>query len=258
MEVTDMLNEETKRKLRLLNLSAAIDIIEQQDSDMQTVALPFDQRIQRIVDYVYQDKYDDRVKRLIKSAHFRIPNADIHNIYYSPQRRINRDVMNELATCGYISENRNIIIQGYSSSGKTHLGCALGKEACRQHYRTRYIRLPDLLNEVKEKATEVDGRDKLLKKYASYDVLILDEWLMVDIKRDEVAFLFELSERRFDQVSTIFCTLYKPEEWIPRLGKGTFAESIYERYAAHDAIVIDTGEMNMRKIFKNGVMRNNP
>jgi len=30
-----MLNEETKRKLRLLNLASIIDIVEQQDSDMQ-------------------------------------------------------------------------------------------------------------------------------------------------------------------------------------------------------------------------------
>ena len=88
-----------------------------------------------------------------------------------------------------------------------------------------------------------------------YDVLILDEWLMADLKKDDVAFLFELSERRFDRASTIFCTLYKKEEWIPRLGKGTFAESIYERFAAHDSIVIDTGDMNMREIFKNGTKR---
>ena len=250
-----MLNEETKRKLRIMNMNPVIDIVDQQDSDVQTVALPFEQRFQRIVDFLYQDKYDEKVQRLIKSAHLRFPKADIHDIYYSPKRRINRDVMNELATCRYIAENRNIVLQGYTSSGKTYLGCALGKEACRQHYRTRYIRLPDLLDEVKEKATEVYGRNKLLKKFAAYDVLILDEWLMSDLKKDDVAFIFELSERRFDRTSTIFCTLYKKEEWIPRLGKGTFAESIYERFAAHDSIVIDTGEMNMREIFKNGTRR---
>ena len=70
-----------------------------------------------------------------------------------------------------------------------------------------------------------------------------------------LSFLFELSERRFDKHSTIFCTLYKKEEWVPRLGRGTFAESIYERYAAHDSIIVDTGDMNMRAIFKNGEKR---
>ena len=76
-----------------------------------------------------------------------------------------------------------------------------------------------------------------------------------DSPKADVAFLFELSERRFDKASTIFCTLYKKEEWVPRLGRGTFAESIYERYAAHDSIIVDTGDMNMRAIFKNGEKR---
>ena len=249
-----MLNEETKRKLRLLNLGPVIEIVDQQDSDVQTVGLSFDQRFQQVVDYLFQDKYDEKVKRLIRSAHFRFK-ADMHNIYYSPQRRINREVMNELATCNYIAANKNVILQGYTSSGKTYLACALGKEACRQHYRTRYIRIPDLFEEVHDKAAEVNGRNKLLKKYASYDVLILDEWLMTDLNKVDVSFLFELSERRFDKHSTIFCTLYKKEEWVPRLGRGTFAESIYERYAAHDSIIVDTGDMNMRAIFKNGEKR---
>ena len=103
-EATDMLNEETKRKLRLMNLAPVIDIVDQQDSDVQTVALPFDQRFQRIVDFLYQEKYNEKVKRLVKSARLRFPKADVHDIYYSPNRKINRDIMNELATCRYISE----------------------------------------------------------------------------------------------------------------------------------------------------------
>ena len=156
---------------------------------------------------------------------------------------------------GLVLNKKNVILQGYTSSGKTYLACALGKEACRQHYRTRYIRIPDLFEEVHDKVAEDNGRNKLLRKYANYDVLILDEWLMTDLNKADVSFLFELSERRFDKHSTIFCTLYKKEEWVPRLGRGTFAESIYERYAAHDSIVVDTGDMNMRAIFKNGEKR---
>ena len=47
-----MLNEETKRKLRIMNMTPVIDIVDQQDCDVQTVALPFEQRFQRIVDFL--------------------------------------------------------------------------------------------------------------------------------------------------------------------------------------------------------------
>lgn len=88
----------------------------------------------------------------------------------------------------------------------------------------------------------------IYKKYANYQVLVLDEWLINDMSKKEVEFLFELSERRYDSSSTIFCTLYRKDDWIHRLGKGVYAESISERYE-HNVISIETGEMNMREIF---------
>ena len=60
-----MLNEETRRKLRLLKISEFIEAIDQQRMDEQTLALPFDERFQQLVDTVYQRKYNDKVKRLV-------------------------------------------------------------------------------------------------------------------------------------------------------------------------------------------------
>ena len=61
-----MLNEETRRKLRLMNIGEFIDAIEEQQQDPQTIALPFEERFQQLTDSVYQQKYNDKVHRLIK------------------------------------------------------------------------------------------------------------------------------------------------------------------------------------------------
>ena len=79
-----------------------------------------------LVDYVYQEKYTEKVKRLLKSAHFRIPNADIHDVYYT-DRNIDRAQLMELATCQFIANARNISFQGFTGSGKSFLACAIGK-----------------------------------------------------------------------------------------------------------------------------------
>lgn len=156
--------------------------------------------------------------------------------------------MQTLATSHFIQNNRSVVFQGYTSSGKTYLGCALAKEACKLLYRSRYIRLPDLLMEYDERALETGGKEKILRKYSNFRVLVLDEWLMQDLSIEEVNFLFELSERRYDCTSTIFCTLYRKEDWLKRLGGGACAESIVERYA-HNTTWIETGDINMRSIF---------
>lgn len=243
-----MINEQTRRKLRLLNIGELIDELELQQMDERTIALSFDERFQMLIDNLYQRKYNEKVHRLIKNAKLRLPKADVHDIYYGSDRRLNKSLIDELATCRYIDECQSVIIQGYTSSGKTFLGCALAKEACRHQFRTRYIRLPDLLMEYAENSLLKGGKEKLLKKYSAFKVLVIDEWLINDLTKDEIEFIFELSERRFDVTSTIFCTLYKKEEWIKRLGRGTLAESIAERYE-HNVYHIETGEMNMRAFY---------
>lgn len=80
-----MVNSETKRKLREMNLSEIITALEIQQNDPATIALSFDERIQRLTDYVYQEKYNHRIQRLIKSARLRFPQADIQ--HFLPEGR---------------------------------------------------------------------------------------------------------------------------------------------------------------------------
>lgn len=241
-----MLNDETRRKLRLMNIGEFIDELEIQQQDPQTLALPFDYRFQLLTDGVYQRKYNDRVHRLIKAAKLRLPKADIHDILYIDKRPLNRGIIANLASCRFVDECRSVVFQGYPSSGKTFLGCAMAKEACRQLHKTRYIRLPDLLEEYAEKSVLPGGKNKVLNKYAAFKVLVLDEWLMPELSKADVEFILELTERRFDSTSTIFCTLYKREDWVKRLRGGTYAESIVERFA-HNTTWIETGDVNMRQ-----------
>ena len=241
-----MVNDETRRKLRLLNIGEFVEELEIQQQDPQTLALPFDDRFQMLADSVYQRKYNDKVQRLIKNAKLRLPKADIHDILYIDKRPLNRGIIAGLASCRFVDECHSIVFQGYPSSGKTFLGCAMAKEACRGQHKTRYIRLPDLLEEYAEKSVVSGGKNKVLNKYAAFKVLVLDEWLMPELSKADVEFLLELTERRFDSTSTIFCTLYKREDWVKRLRSGTYAESIVERFS-HNTIWVETGAVNMRQ-----------
>lgn len=244
-----MLNEETKRKLRELNIGEVIDAIEFQNQDPVTVTLSFDERLQRIVDYLYQEKYNSKIQRLIKSARFRFPQADIHSIYYEG-RSLNRDSINEIATTQFVRNHQSIVFQGYTGSGKTFLACALGKEVCRHQIRTKYMRLPDLLMEYGDAKITPGQEKKIIARYAKIPLLILDEWLMADISAEELHFLFELTERRSDTTSTIFCTQYSKKDWIKKLGEGVYAEAIVDRYA-YNTVWIETGKTNMRKYCAN-------
>src|SRR5208283_4780068 len=196
-EVTAMINEETRRKLREMCLEDMIIAIDRQDSDLAYSSLPFDDRMKLLVDYTYQEKYNDKVKRLLNQAKFRIPASEINDIYYQ-DRGLDKSLLLSLGTCAFIRTNSNIVFQGFTGSGKSYLACCIGKQACKQGIRTRYIRLPDLLVLRDEAANGRQGVTKILDRFSKYCLLVLDEWLFEDLSEEELHFIFELMERRHD------------------------------------------------------------
>jgi len=97
-----LLNEETRRKLRELNLGEMIDAIEQQSQDVGYNQLSFEDRMKIAVDYLYQKKYNSKVQRLIKQSKFRITNANYRDIYYL-NRGLDQQKLDRLHLIGQIS-----------------------------------------------------------------------------------------------------------------------------------------------------------
>lgn len=243
-----MISDETKRKLRELGLDELNEILKVQDKDQALyTSMPFDERLNLAIDGLYQYKNNSRAKRLIKQAKLRFTDADVNTIYYA-QRGLDKNQIVELSTCQYIRNNSSLVLHGFTGSGKTFLSCALGKSACRQLYKVRYIRIPELLDLRDQALVEGKGISKIITKFSNYHLLILDEWLMNPLSDEDVRFIFELTEKRYDCHSTIFCTQYKISDWHTRLGSGTLADAILDRIV-HNSIRIETGSINMREHF---------
>jgi len=68
-----------------------------------------------------------------------------------------------LSSCDWIKKHHNLIITGSTGAGKTFLACALANKACRDGYRTFYIRAPKFYYQVA--LAKADGSyTKLMKK----------------------------------------------------------------------------------------------
>ena len=163
----------------------------------------------------------------------------IMDINYTSGRKLNKDLINRLATCEYISEHRNLFITGATGCGKTYMACAFGMKACKQYFNTKYVRFHDLLIDLE--AARTDGNyKKVMAKYANPVVLILDEWLLLKPTNAEQRDIFELLHRRRKKSSTIFCSQYAFEEWYEQLGGGDspLADAIIDRIA-HDSYRIN-------------------
>ena len=242
-----MTNQSTIDKLIEMRLTTMADAFRNQLADPKFKEVPFEDRFGMLVDIEYSNRKNNRQKRLIRNAGFDQPEANIMDINYTSGRKLNKALINRLATCEYISEHRNLFITGATGCGKTYMACAFGMEACKRYYNTKYIRLPDLLIDLEIARTEGNYR-KVMAKYANPLVLILDEWLLLKPTESEQKDIFELLHRRRKKSSTIFCSQYEFEEWYDQLGgdDSPLADAIIDRIA-HDSyrINITASMLNM-------------
>lgn len=239
------MNNETKRKLNALGIKELADAVElQEENTSKYLPLSFDDRLTLAVDHLYQSKYNEKIHRRIKSAKLRYDSASMEVVDFT-SRNIDEKLIKELGSSSFIDICTNIIIQGFTGSGKTFLSCAIAKEACKKDIKTLYIRLPDLL-QIKQEYSVLHRDRKYLAKLAGYKLLVIDEWLINDISQDDIQFLFELFEQRYDKSSTIFVSQYKTEDWHARLGGSLHADAIMDRIV-HNSITIESGNVNMRE-----------
>ena len=137
------IDAQTKTKLHDMGAGALADAIDAQDETTCT-GMTFAERLQAAVDEAHSQFVTSKVANLTKRARLRYPEADVRRLEHVEERKLSRTAIAELATCGFAERCDNLVLQGYSGTGKTYLSCALAKEACRRRMRSFYARVPDV------------------------------------------------------------------------------------------------------------------
>lgn len=209
-----IVDTEAKRKLREMNATDLLDAFERLD-EQTTMPLSHTGVIRLAVDGARSGHMDAGIQRLVKRAGLRYPQADLRTIDLMEERGIDRSVIAGLDAGNYLGQRLNVVFQGATGSGKSHLLCALAKSACRGRYRAIYVRMPDLAEQVTAAAGKPGGVPKLVRKYSTYNLLAIDEWLVDKPDEPFKRFLLELMELWYDTASTAFAP---PPNWRPRNG----------------------------------------
>jgi DNA replication protein DnaC len=244
-----MLTENTLTKLHEIRLGVMAQHFRQQLLDPAMNGMAFEERFGLLVDVEWSARKSNRLKRLIKNAHYAISGACVEDIAYHADRKMDKALVARLAACSYIHENHNVIIMGATGVGKTYIACALGIAASRNFFAVRYTRLPDLFSDLALARADGSFR-KVIKQYAQVKLLILDEWLLFPLKETEARDLLEIIEARHSQGSTIFCSQFDVDGWYTKIGEPILAEAVCDRIVHNSYTIVLSGD-SMRK--RNGI-----
>lgn len=152
-----------------------------------------------------------------------------------------RRVLNELASLRFVEENRNVVILGPVGVGKTFLACALGHLGCRAGYNVRFSRADSLLRSLKQSRMD-NSRDALMTQLTTVDILVIDDFALEPMNREESRDIYQLFVERNARFPTVVTSNRDTAEWIPTFDDALLAQSAVDRFKNNAFDLVVDGE----------------
>lgn len=233
-------------KLKSMRFSGMAEALEEVLLNPNADLLPFREKVRRIVDAEWDLRYNKKLNRFIKKATLKYPGADFDETIYDPERMLDAHIIEELAKCNWIEQGKNLIVTGKTSSGKSYLANALCICVLRRFKTVKYIKASQLINEL-SKAEKTDNYQEVLNQMASYDLLAVDDFGLMNLDINKCRNLFEVFDSRDPHKSTLVISQIPVASWYDMFQEHTYAEACLARLLS-EAYRLEMNGRNMRNI----------
>lgn len=181
-----------------------------------------------------------RIEYLIKNSRLPYPLKLLADFDFDFQPKLNRKLIMDLASLGFIERNESILFIGDNGTGKSHLAKSLALMACQGGYKTYYTTCSELINDLNAGVYE-KTLDKRMRKYINPELLLIDEMghdrLELQVIK-EAHLLFKVIDQRYkDNKSLIFTTNIEEQDWPEFLGDPISTSAILDRIFHHSVFV---------------------
>ncbi len=239
-----MLTEQTIEKMNAMKLYGMVQAFTEQLASPEYHELDFAQRLGLLIDTEFTTRENRKLARRLSAAKLRYP-ASVEDVDFRAPRKLSREHFLSLATCAWLVERHNLILTGPTGIGKSYLACALTERACRRGFSAHYVRAPRLLDELH--IARADGSwPRVLNRFAKFDLLAIDDWLIAPLKDIERRILMEVIEERSERGSTLIASQLPIKDWHTVIGEPNHADALLDRLL-HNAHRIELAGRSMRK-----------
>jgi DNA replication protein DnaC len=144
----------------------------------------------------------------------------------------------ELTSLRFLEAHRHTVVLGPVGVGKTFIAQALGHIACRHGYHVRFTRADEMLRRLRQSRLD-NSRDAEMIALTSVDLLVLDDFALEPMSKEESKDVYQLFLERTGRASMIVTSNRDTAEWLAMFDDMLLAQSAVDRFknAAYDFVM---------------------
>ena len=210
----------------------------------------------RVLEIEESERQRRSLKRRLEEARLGTfkPLADFD---YGWPKQLDRALLEELFTCGFLEQAVNLILVGPNGLGKTMLAKNLLHQAVLRGYTARFTLASDMLHDLaaQDSSTRLTRR---LRRYTTPAVLCVDEvgYLSYDSRYADL--LFEVITRRYQQRATVLTTNKPFAEWNQVFPNAACVVTLVDRLVHRSEILTLAGDSYRLKEAQERAARRHP
>ena len=188
-----------------------------------------------LVERECEERRHNRIARLLRESKLPLEKS----LATLDRKRLPRQAdahLNVLLEGSFLDRAENVLAFGNPGSGKTHLLCALGQELIHRGRKIHFIPCNLLVQELL-----IAKRDlklaRVLKKYARYEALIIDDIGYVQQSREEMEVLFTLLADRYERSSIMISSNLAFSQWEQIFKDPMTTAAAIDRLVHHSVIL---------------------
>ena len=234
------MNTSLRDSLKQLRLSGMTESLEVRLQEAASSRLNHTEFLELVLQDELAVRRDRLIARRTKSACFR-DQKTIDDFDWDFNTSIKKKQIFDLLAGDFIRKHRDVLLVGPPGVGKSHIAQSLGltliKAGYTVFYRSIFDAVRDLLHD-----EAFDGYDRVMRKYLTPDLLILDDMGMKNLPKRSGEYLFEIIMRRHEIRSTLMTSNRPIEDWGKLIGDAPAATAILDRFLQDAEMIQITGK----------------